>query len=225
MFAVPMRLQNYAMPVELPPRRLALLARPAACAAGLALRGACAPARWRGGAGPGARAPSCWARSSAVFAADGFNGVLIALTAAAAAWWRAPAARRPAGGPRARDRRAAGQAAWPSRSSARRLQHGARAGHDRAGGAAVAGRRRGAPAGQRPAPARGLAFVLAARSRFWCRTRRAGPAAPRASLEASDLRIGCADQVRPPSSSATGCARSNGWWTTSVAGALGCPCC
>ncbi len=89
MFAVPMRLQNYALPVDLPPpRALAVLgAGLAACAAGLfALRRAWAPAialallavplaiAGRGALG---------SPEQLLIAADGFNGVLLAFTTTA----------------------------------------------------------------------------------------------------------------------------------------------
>lgn len=89
MFAVPMRLENYAMPVDLPPAgAVALLgAGLAACAAGLcALRGARAPALVLAlsalALGVAARGP-LRSFQQLLFAADGFNGVLLALTAAA----------------------------------------------------------------------------------------------------------------------------------------------
>jgi len=89
MFAVPMRLQNYAMPVDLPPTgAVALLgAGLAACAAGLfALRGAWAPAIALAllavPLGIAARGPLS-SLQLLLFAADGFNGVLLALTTAA----------------------------------------------------------------------------------------------------------------------------------------------
>ena len=91
MFAVPMRLQNYAMPVDLPPADAAALlgAGLAACAAGLfALRGARAPAlalvlsALALGVAARGRLGSL---QQLLFAADGFNGVLIALTGAAGA--------------------------------------------------------------------------------------------------------------------------------------------
>jgi hypothetical protein len=91
MFAVPMRLQNYRMPVDLPPAgALALIgAGLAACAAGLcALRGARAPALASALAalalGFAARGP-LGSVQQLLFAADGFNGVLIALSATAGA--------------------------------------------------------------------------------------------------------------------------------------------
>ena len=89
MFAVPMRLENYAMPVDLPPAGAAALlgAGLAACAAGLfALRGARAPAVGLAlsavALGVAARGP-LRSLQQLLFAADGFNGVLLALTAAA----------------------------------------------------------------------------------------------------------------------------------------------
>jgi hypothetical protein len=89
MFAVPMRLENYALPVELPPpRAVAVLgAGLAACAAGLfALRRAWAPATLLALlALPLAIAARGALRSpeQLLIAADGFNGVLLALTTAA----------------------------------------------------------------------------------------------------------------------------------------------
>ena len=89
MFAVPMRLQNYAMPVDLPPAgAVALLgAGLAGCAAGLfALRGSWAPALALAlsalALAVAARGP-LRSLQQLLFAADGFNGVLLALTTTA----------------------------------------------------------------------------------------------------------------------------------------------
>jgi hypothetical protein len=89
MFALPMRLENYALPVDLPPPRAAALlgAGLAACAAGLfALRRAWAPATLLALLVlPLAIAARGALRSFelVLIAADGFNGVLLALTTAA----------------------------------------------------------------------------------------------------------------------------------------------
>jgi hypothetical protein len=91
MFLLPMRLENYSLPVELPPARaLAVLgALLAASAAGLlALRGTLAPAL---GLALAALARAFAARSTlaslarVLIAADGWNGVLLAVTTAAGA--------------------------------------------------------------------------------------------------------------------------------------------
>lgn len=89
MFALPMRLENYALPVDLPPpRAVALLgAGLAACAAGLfALRCAWAPAILLAllPLPLAIAARGAWRSFELLLiAADGFNGVLLALTTAA----------------------------------------------------------------------------------------------------------------------------------------------
>jgi hypothetical protein len=86
MFTLPLRLQNYAIPVELPsPERAALLAAGlAASAAGLlALRGARAPAlaaAFAAGLLAVAARGELRPAQRLLAAADGFNGVLLALT-------------------------------------------------------------------------------------------------------------------------------------------------